>query len=232
MPIDTTQIKTLYIFVEIAIDSDHLAKTVRLNLPSDRSQFHRLLLSDEGNSRDIAPGSKIGPAAPLRLEGLTPHASQNDHTGSPASVVLEISLTRLSLVSTIQFVAAVQRLKEDLSSDASSGAGAASALARIEASDDVPGNLEPPIHIASNSSHSTGIYETSIPRSKPLSPGEILGWCAPRLSDVDAIMYVVWPIRSLAHPAHCIDLTQICWRRPFSSGVHYDSESRRSTFPI
>ncbi len=34
----------------------------------------------------------------------------------------------------------------------------------------------------------SGGYEASIPRSKPLSPGEILGCTAPRLSDADAIM--------------------------------------------
>ncbi|KAF9509504.1 hypothetical protein BS47DRAFT_1349178 [Hydnum rufescens UP504] len=176
VPIDTTQIKTLYIFVEIAIDSDHLAKTIRLNLPSDRARFHRLLLSDEDNSRHIAPGSKIGPAAPLQLEDSASHMSQDDHANSSVPGVPEILPTRLSLVSTIQFVAAVQKLKEDLSSD------------RMRS---VDGNLEPSIHTASsNSSPSMGIYEASIPRSKPLSPGEILGCTAPRLSEVDAIIYV------------------------------------------
>jgi 2-(3-amino-3-carboxypropyl)histidine synthase len=34
----------------------------------------------------------------------------------------------------------------------------------------------------------TGRYEATIPRSKPLSPGEILGCTAPALGDVDALM--------------------------------------------
>jgi len=35
-----------------------------------------------------------------------------------------------------------------------------------------------------------GRYEVTIPRSKPLSPGEILGCTAPRLNDVDALIYL------------------------------------------
>jgi 2-(3-amino-3-carboxypropyl)histidine synthase len=45
----------------------------------------------------------------------------------------------------------------------------------------------------------TGAYETTIPRSKPLSPGEILGCTAPFLKDVDALMSVP-SFQLYAHP--------------------------------
>ncbi len=51
-----------------------------------------------------------------------------------------------------------------------------------------------PLNQASSSggylSESTGAYDVTIPRSKPLSPGEILGCTAPKLGDVDAILFV------------------------------------------
>ncbi|KAG9093192.1 Diphthamide biosynthesis protein 1 [Ceratobasidium sp. UAMH 11750] len=80
--------------------------------------------------------------------------------------------TRLALVSTIQFVAAVQRLKDDLTAEIADGQALGGAL---------------PEH---RTDVWSGRYEASIPRSKPLSPGEILGCTAPRLADVDALIYV------------------------------------------
>lgn len=90
-------------------------------------------------------------------------------------------VTRLALVSTIQFVAPLQKLKEDLSHE----------------------YVGPPIHppksirAQDDSSESdrinpvsSGKYEVTIPRSKPLSPGEILGCTAPKLADVDALLWV------------------------------------------
>ncbi|XP_071790273.1 2-(3-amino-3-carboxypropyl)histidine synthase subunit 1-like [Asterias amurensis] len=58
--------------------------------------------------------------------------------------------TSMALVSTIQFVAALQSAYEELQDD----------------------------------------YKVKIPQCKPLSPGEILGCTAPRLSDVDNIIYL------------------------------------------
>ncbi|KAL1742427.1 putative diphthamide synthesis protein-domain-containing protein [Schizophyllum fasciatum] len=122
VPMDQTSIKTLYIFVEIAIDSSHLHQTVRLNFPDDRAEFYDNLL----NQREP---------------------------------------TKLALVSTIQFVSALQRLKEDLSAPY-------------------------PANVTSSSNLWTGNYDASIPRAKPLSPGEILGCTSPALQDVDALVYL------------------------------------------
>ncbi|KAJ3778342.1 putative diphthamide synthesis protein-domain-containing protein [Lentinula raphanica] len=168
----TQDIKTLYVFVEIGIDSIHLHQTIRANLPSDREAFRDALLSlgmGEQGEREINSGERIPIAGPgLRIEA--PPSETGEKDDKEVDVVVadskkNVDPTRLALVSTIQFVAALQRLKEDLS---------------------VP-------YTSSNSSGSlwTSAYDPTIPRSKPLSPGEILGCTAPKLNeDVDAILYL------------------------------------------
>ncbi|EPQ59384.1 hypothetical protein GLOTRDRAFT_55327, partial [Gloeophyllum trabeum ATCC 11539] len=108
VPIDQTTIKTLYVFVEIAIDSSHLEQTIRWNFPDDRGRFYETLLE--------------GPT-----EGL-------DHFKTNRSTLQVYESTE-------------NRLWK-------------------------------------------GKYEATIPRSKPLSPGEILGCTAPTLTDVDALIYL------------------------------------------
>ena len=171
VPMDVTSIKTLYVFVEIGIDSAHLTETIRSNFPDDRKTFYETLLDNEEERAQIAAGKTIGPSKQLLLE----HTSE-ESTGD-IQVVQRIP-TKLALVSTIQFVAALQRLKEDLVAENS-------------------GDTQPS---GSQIKHNlwTGKYDATIPRSKPLSPGEILGCTAPRLDDVDALMYVT------LHRAYCV----------------------------
>ncbi|KAI0638087.1 Diphthamide synthesis [Trametes polyzona] len=192
VPIDQTTIKTLYVFVEIAIDSSHLLQTVRLNFPSDRRQFHESLLDSEEQNAQIPAGQPLVSGGHLRIEGPEsgdipsqgPASSSNNPTSSPSSS----EPTRLALVSTIQFVAALSRLKEDLS---------------VEYSD--PNEPPVPAGLIVGSGERTegdapqalgrprlwrGKYEATIPRAKPLSPGEILGCTAPQLNDVDALLYL------------------------------------------
>ncbi|KAJ3741399.1 putative diphthamide synthesis protein-domain-containing protein [Lentinula detonsa] len=167
----TQDIKTLYVFVEIGIDSIHLHQTIRANLPSNRYAFRDALMSfgmREGGEKEIKAGERIPIAGPgLRIEAPPPKSGE-ERDGEAAVVPSEEDLnpTRLALVSTIQFVAALQRLKEDLS---------------------VP-------YIPSSTSTTplwTSAYDPTIPRSKPLSPGEVLGCTAPKLSgEVDAIVYL------------------------------------------
>nr|GAT53922.1 predicted protein [Mycena chlorophos] len=148
-----TSIKTLYIFVEIAIDAEHLIQSIRLNFPDKRDRFFEALLDDEEERSKLPTGTQIAPSSHLRIEG--PASTENQ-------LVAASEPTKLALVSTIQFVAALQRLKEDLSSEY----------------DGATPNLW------------QGKYDATIPRSKPLSPGEILGCTAPRVGDVDALVYL------------------------------------------
>ncbi|KAK7470893.1 Diphthamide biosynthesis protein 1 [Stygiomarasmius scandens] len=168
VPLDQTTIKTLYVFVEIQIDSDHLEKTIRMNFPSEREVFREsvieALLDREGKEgKAIEAGEKLATAKPvLRIEG--PSASESTDGDGTVEKSPETEPTRLALVSTIQFVAALQKLKEDLS-------------------------VEYPIEEETNLWR--GKYSATIPRAKPLSPGEILGCTAPRLGDdVDALIYL------------------------------------------
>ena len=185
VPIDTTTIKTLYIFVEIAIDAEHLTSSIRLNFPSSRQAFRNRLLTEEEESLRI--GDKIEKGRPtLSIEG--PKGKGKEDVGEGGELP-----TRIALVSTIQFVAAVQRLKDDLSTEmntehgqSQASGGNAGLIAGPEPTgvDDKLKSSVPQLW--------TGRYEVTVPRSKPLSPGEILGCTAPRLSDVDALMYATF----------------------------------------
>ena len=135
---DQTTVKTLYIFVEIAIDSYHLAQTIRMNFPDDRETFHSSLLDSEEASARIPIGSHIGVGRNLRVagtsdgsNGLTLTEDDTPSTSRPC--------TKLALVSTIQFVAALQRLKEDLSVTSTEDLSSPVDLLGNEASPDIVG---------------------------------------------------------------------------------------------
>lgn len=177
MPIDQTTIKTLYIFVEIGIDSSHLTETIRLNFPNDRPTFRKQLLEYEEDNARIPAGQKVGKTRHLQIEG--PSSEGDAEPPAPTEP------TRFALVSTIQFVAALQRLKEDLTSPYSDTGASPNGLLHGAESESSAGDVS-----KSPSGHRlwTGVYDVTIPRSKPLSPGEILGCTAPLLGDIDALM--------------------------------------------
>ncbi|KDR83372.1 hypothetical protein GALMADRAFT_219201 [Galerina marginata CBS 339.88] len=182
VPMDQTTIKTLYVFVEIGIDSNHLSESIRMNFPDDRELFHRNLLDSEEARAQVPIGSQIGVGRNLRIE----HAPSIVSVETDELIAVTSYLpTRLALVSTIQFVAALQRLKEDLSADITEGGNDTSGLIEDGPSSDKQSALN-----ANGPRFWTGKYEASIPRSKPLSPGEILGCTAPRLQNVDALIYL------------------------------------------
>ncbi|KAI6117630.1 putative diphthamide synthesis protein-domain-containing protein [Pisolithus croceorrhizus] len=183
VPIDQTTIKTLYVFVEIGIDSVHLAETVRLNLPSDRDTFYKQLPLTEESSVQTPAGRDTDRSFHLRIEcpdataeDSNPRQGTEDRDGGGVP-------TRLALVSTIQFVAALQKLKEDLTLNYH---GPAMSV------DDpgVPVIQSDDMKAVQRFRTWSGRYNATIPRSKPLSPGEILGCTAPSLSDVDALVYL------------------------------------------
>ncbi|KDQ64660.1 hypothetical protein JAAARDRAFT_52608 [Jaapia argillacea MUCL 33604] len=180
VPIDQTTIKTLYIFVEIAIDSLHLNQTVRLNFPSDRQKFHETILESDLSAPvgQILPGTRH-----LRIEG-----SESAEDSPITSSSSPYKPTRLALVSTIQFVAALQRLKDELATELhnpppfQTPVGLITAVGEQDSESVTTAEVSPKLW--------AGKYDATIPRSKPLSPGEILGCTAPRLEDVDALIYL------------------------------------------
>ncbi|KAI0796761.1 diphthamide synthesis protein [Abortiporus biennis] len=184
VPIDQTTIKTLYIFVEIGIDSSHLIQTIRMNFPTEKQQFHDALLSSEEQDSQIPAGEKIGRTNHLRIEASesTQDDAKADSTVSAASTH---ESTRLALVSTIQFVAALSRLKDELITDyieAGTSDDVSEALSHDAAAVDSFSVGKPRLF--------KGKYDAIIPQSRPLSPGEILGCTAPQLTDVDALIYL------------------------------------------
>jgi len=191
---DQTNIKTLYVFVEIAIDAIHLAQTVRLNFPNDRRTLHEMLLDSEETDRDVPAGASIGRPRHLRIEGPPAPSvaeTQGESYGRPPHEQQPTEPTRLALVSTIQFVAALQQLKDELNAEYSGAPPLVGLLECGEATQEDGSGSEKPATNANGQLPPklwTGRYEATIPRSKPLSPGEILGCTAPPLGDVDALM--------------------------------------------
>lgn len=177
VPVNQTSIKTLYVFVEIAIDTPHLALSVRRNFPSEREAFERVVLQ----AKAAAPGGKV----PIQLEA--DDEQRRDGQGQPAGIGAadvenpsrdEKPITRLALVSTIQFVAAIQALKEALST----------ALPPLSQEDGEQGDQAVTKVQRKDVGVWRGRYDVTIPQARPLSPGEVLGCTAPKLNDVDALM--------------------------------------------
>ena len=162
VPVSQTSLKTLYVFVEIAIDTPHLSLSVRRNFPSSRTPFARAVLGAE----EVESGGKVQIALDPADAGL----EEGTEEGEP---------TRLALVSTIQFVAAVQALRTDLEA----------ALPPLER-DPVDEEREGMVSQMRRADIGVwrGRYVVTVPQSKPLSPGEILGCTAPKLKDIDALM--------------------------------------------
>jgi len=185
---DQTNVKTLYVFVEIAIDTIHLAQTVRLNFPDNRRLFHETLLDSEESDRDIPAGANIGHLRHLRIEGPPTASAPNaqEESDNKTTQTSPTEPTRLALVSTIQFVAALQQLKHELNAEYSG----APPLGLVEGGTPDDERSKKPVTDVRVPKLWMGRYEVTIPRSKPLSPGEILGCTAPRLGDADALIYL------------------------------------------
>lgn len=183
---DQTTIRTLYVFVEIAIDARHLAQTVRLNFPDDRTHFHESLLSSDDEPNLLPAGLTVGNGSHLRIEApnADESASEDVHDNATKPTAPR-EPTRLALVSTIQFVAALQRLKDDLTTSCPDSTPFLAPAGLLTSSPSTPSSAAPAAKLW------TGAYAASIPRSKPLSPGEILGCTAPRLGGAaDALLYL------------------------------------------
>jgi 2-(3-amino-3-carboxypropyl)histidine synthase len=165
VPVSQTSIRTLYVFVEIAIDTPHLALSVRRNFPSSREAFRRTVLAAET--------AEAGGRVTIALD--EDDQKRRDETDAPGAD----DTTRLALVSTIQFVAAIQSLRTDLEK----------VLPEL---DKTPDGEDRDDMLAKMRKGDIGVwrgkYDITIPQSRPLSPGEVLGCTAPKLSDVDALM--------------------------------------------
>lgn len=150
--------------MEIAIDTPHLALSVRRNFPSSRTAFQRAVIGAEA--------AETGGKVPIALD-------PNDQALQDQPTEGEELPTRLALVSTIQFVAAIQALRTDLET-------ALPPLESMNVDQEEEGML------AKMRKKDIGVwrgkYDVTIPQARPLSPGEVLGCTAPKLNEVDALM--------------------------------------------
>lgn len=222
VPVDTTTIKTLYVFVEIAVDRTHLAQTVRLNfphcIPAPAATAAATGTSPSSDRKGKGPELEIAIEPPRACSaggdaccggkcacssGSRPHQAATDAGpaagGSSASPPPARTKTKLAVVGTIQFVAAVQGLKADLEAEE---AQHAHRLAIEAAESTTTGGSSAELGEASKDEAASGTvpgtaggelarteFELVVPQVKPLSPGEILGCTAPRLEpDVDALL--------------------------------------------
>jgi len=78
VPMTETTIKTLYVFVEISIDSRHLHQSIRMNFPDDRQEFYDWLLRSEDLDKNIPAGTQL--PKPRHL------TAGSDSVGDPVSV--------------------------------------------------------------------------------------------------------------------------------------------------
>ncbi|KAF9010445.1 hypothetical protein BDZ89DRAFT_1104482 [Hymenopellis radicata] len=96
---DEGGLRTLYVFVEIAIDSRHLEETIKLNIPTGKQGLQHLV-------EDVADvGEKITAHRHLAIS-----AGEDSESG-------DAEKTRIALVSTIQFASALSALHDTLSVD-------------------------------------------------------------------------------------------------------------------
>lgn len=185
VPVSQTTLKTLYVFVEIAIDPIHLALSVRRNFPSERSAFRRDVLREDTSSASTKDKGK----QPLII-GIERHTTDG-RPDSSTKVAKTPKATKIALVSTIQFISAVQDLRDLLSAE----------LLPPDDSETIPDNQNGNVVSAQQTQNHLmrvkaeelgvwrGAYEIVVPQVRPLSPGEVLGCTAPKLdADVDALM--------------------------------------------
>lgn len=179
VPVDQTAIRTLYVFVEIAIDPGHLHATIRSNFPSSKLAFKKQLIQQTGSCADVKGKARV--AIDIEDGGHT--------TERP---------THLVLVATVQFINALQELKDDLEKEVKrqdyedfGGRNTNKGLLLTNEAEVAKESIKS----VSSSTWFSAPYKVTIPQVKPLSPGEILGCTSPKLprgiaEEVDGIIYV------------------------------------------
>ena len=176
VPIDTTAIRCIYVFVEISVDTKHLLDTVKLNFPAclATSSTAASRTSNKGKAPAREPGD---PAVTIGDDVAVLETKSGSKTWEEDEQAQDC---HLAVVGTVQFLAAVHGLKPELEKQSGLGNFPLTQLALTD------GIIDAPV-----SRSRCPKYRITIPQVKPLSPGEVLGCTAPRLpADVDALLYI------------------------------------------
>ena len=142
------------------------------------------MLEEEERRAAIPAGSAFASGGHLRIEG--PKNEDTTESAAQPGSSASSGLTRLALVSTIQFVSALSNLKDELSTDCNDASVPLLPAGLIQGPDAI--DAQEPSQAVGRPKLWSGKYDVFIPRSKPLSPGEILGCTAPQLEDCDALL--------------------------------------------
>ncbi|KAE8254428.1 hypothetical protein A4X13_0g3426 [Tilletia indica] len=183
VPLDQTGgLRTLYVFVEIGLDVEHLVRTIRYNFPSDSDTFHDLVRRTDPAVAQESSRAKVDIAIEEEEERSTTEDGQRKRRRR----------THLALVGTVQFINALAPLKEALESELNadnpllSNANAALGRKRItagtEGSNDGDNGEKDGDDVVPQ--YHRGAYRLTIPQIRPLSPGEILGCTSPTLPSI------------------------------------------------
>ncbi|KAK0518962.1 Diphthamide biosynthesis protein 1 [Tilletia horrida] len=178
VPLEQTGgLRTLYVFVEIALDVDQLARTIRYNFPSDSAAFQELV-----RCTDPVQSSGSRPKIDIAIEESTVSPKRRRRR------------THLALVGTVQFINTLAPLKDALESELApdapllTTATAALSRRRITAGDADDDASQADVVDAEGAGttpkYDRGAYKLTIPQIRPLSPGEILGCTSPTLPSV------------------------------------------------
>ncbi|UZJ51128.1 hypothetical protein CBS101457_000448 [Exobasidium rhododendri] len=180
VPVDQTSIRSLYVFVEIAIDPIHLHATVRSNFPPSKNAFRKQILQERE-----ADHSKGKAKLAVDIEESGPDKGPEGRT-------------HLVLVATVQFINVLHGLKDDL--EKSVGRELVDDVGHPDGTRrgkllESPAKIGEDTTLTQSQTWYSSSYRITIPQIKPLSPGEILGCTSPKLSqdaskDIDGIIYV------------------------------------------
>jgi 2-(3-amino-3-carboxypropyl)histidine synthase len=156
-----------------------LHATIRSNFPSSKQAFRKQVLQEQ---QEVDAKCKARVAVDIEEGGHMPDGR-----------------THLVLVATVQFINALQTLKDQLEVEAKSedvdDAGLSIRTSKGLLLADRADNSDVTSKLSTPSTWYAAPYQVTIPQVKPLSPGEILGCTSPKLPQgiadgVDGIIYV------------------------------------------
>jgi 2-(3-amino-3-carboxypropyl)histidine synthase len=111
VPVDVTSIPCLYVFVDIAIDVDHLVETIRLNFPAQQQQ------QPQQSAQQEQPQPQPQQLPQQAQEQQQQQQQQSEQHLEQQQQQQQCQPPRLVLAGTIQFSSAIQLAKQRLAAE-------------------------------------------------------------------------------------------------------------------
>jgi 2-(3-amino-3-carboxypropyl)histidine synthase len=176
VPVGVTAVPCMYVFVDVAVDVEHLVGTVRLNFPpvlegreqreaagvgEQEEQEGAMARAGKGQGQADAEEEDAAGGGAAAAAGRAGRAGGDPTGRPPTSPSLPMPVRCLALAGTIQFSGAIAAARAALLAGEGEGEGGEGGAA------------------AAAAPYPRG--SLIVPKSRPLSPGEVLGCTAPRL---------------------------------------------------